>query len=193
MSKVPIGRGRGNSPESATSMPRRLDAAGTVQAVVNKALKISADKMGLRDIKLLIARLKAGDPVACSYCHYNIAKELGEVLGSLDDNIRAVYAYDFDDNLTDINCVDNVSSFPLIHMLIRADRNTKALNALTESIDRALVHHQRSLLGLEELQHVLDIQVVDDEDIRNRTGYAALLRSIYRPPIEVWRSSGEAR
>ena len=189
MSKIPINReGKGNNGEPAASLPRRLDTVSTVQSVVNKALKTSTDKMGLRDTKALIACIKEGDPVACSYCHYNIAKELGEVLGCLDNNIKAVYAYDYDDNLADINCSENTSPFSLIHMIIWVGRKTKALTALIEAMDRALVQHQRRLLGLSDIEHLLDVQVIDDEDVKTRTGYAALLRSIYQPPMQVWRS-----
>ncbi|MFA5078940.1 MAG: hypothetical protein WC541_05585 [Dehalococcoidia bacterium] len=189
MSMIPIRRGsKGNRTGTTGSLPRRLDIADLVHSIVNKALKTSTEKMGLRDIKALIQCIKTGDPVACSYCHYNIAKELGEVLGGLDSDVKAVYAYDFDDNLTDINCAEKASPFSPIHMIIWAGRKTKALSALVESIDRALVQHQRRLLDLSSLEHILDIQFIDDEDVRARTGYAALLKSIYQPPIEVWRS-----
>jgi hypothetical protein len=43
------------------------------------------------------------------------------------------------------------------------------------------------MLGLVNLEHVLDVQVIDDEDVRDRRGYGALLKSIYQPPIQVWR------
>jgi len=189
LSKIPIGRERrGDNEELSSPLARRLDPESTVESIVNKALKTSVNKMGLRDVKALIACIKQGDPRACSYCHYNIAKELGEALGCLDDNIKAVYAYDYDDNLSDANCAENTLPFSLIHMIIWAGRKTKALKALIEAVDRALVRNQRRLLGISELEHMLDIQIVDDEDVKTRTGYAALLKSIYQPPIEVWRS-----
>jgi hypothetical protein len=190
LSKIPIKQqGKAKNVEPATSLPGRLDPASTVDSIVNKALRTSVKKMALSDVKALIACIKEGDPVACSYCHYFIAKELGEILGGLDNNIRAVYAYDYDDNLSHENCSENRLPFSLIHMIIWAGRKTKALNALIEAMDRALVQHHRYLLGLSDLQHVLDIQVIDDEDVKARTGYAALLKSIYQPPIEIWRSS----
>jgi hypothetical protein len=190
MSKIPINQERkGNNEEPATSSARRLDTVGTIESVLNKALKASAKKMALRDVKALIACIKEGDPVACSYCHYNVAKELGEVMGRMDSNIRAVYAYNFDDNLSDENYPQNALPFSLVHMIIWAGRKTKALGALIEALDRALVIKHRDLFGRSDLEHALDIQVIDDEDVKARTGYAALLKSIYQPPIEVWRGS----
>jgi len=190
MSKITISQERkGNNEEPATSSARRLDTTSTIESVLNKALKASAKKMALRDVKALIACIKEGDPVACSYCHYHVAKELGEVMGRMDNNIRAVYAYNFDDNLSDENYPQNALPFSLIHMIVWAGRKTKALKALIEALDRALVIKHRNLFGRSDLEHALDIQVIDDEDVKTRTGYAALLKSIYQPPIEVWRGS----
>jgi len=33
---------------------------------------------------------------------------------------------------------------------------------------------------------VLDVQVVDDGDVKNRTAYGALLSSLFQRPIKVW-------
>ena len=188
MNKIPIQKqGNGYNEELATSLPRRLDPVSTVESVVTKALKTSANKMGLGDVKALIARMKEANSVAFNYYNYNIAKELGEVLGSWDKNIRAVYAHDYEGATPEEACFENASPFSLIHMIIWPERKTKALDALVETIDRAMVQHHRHMLGLIKLEHVLDVQVIDDEDARNRTGYAALLKSIYQPPIQVWR------
>ena len=181
-------QGKEHNIKLAASLPRRLDPVSTVESVVTKALKTSANKMGLGDVKALIARMKEADSVAFDYYNYNIAKELGEVLGSWDKNIRAVYAHDYEGATPEEACFENASPFSLIHMIIWTERKTKALDALVETIDRAMVQHHRHMLGLIKLEHVLDVQVIDDEDVRNRTGYGALLKSIYQPPIQVWRS-----
>jgi len=193
LNKIPVQeQGKGHNGELAVSLPRRLDSVSTVESVVTKALKTSANKMGLGNVKALIARMKEGDSVAFNYYNYNIAKQLGEVLGSWDKNIRAVYAYDYDDDATSEEvCFGNASPFSLVHIIIWAERKTKALNALVETIDRAMVQHHRHMLGRINLEYVLDVQVIDDEDVRNRTGYGALLQSIYHPPIQVWCSGLE--
>ena len=189
MNKIPVKKQRkGHNGELPASLPRRLDPVSMVESVVTRALKTSANKMGLRDVKALIARMKEADSVAFNYYNYNIAKELGEVLGFWDKNIRAVYAHDYDAATPEETCFENASPFSLVHMIIWAEHKTKALNALLETIDRAMVQHHRHMLGRIKLEHVLDVQVVDDEDVRNRTGYGALLQSIYQPPIQVWCS-----
>ena len=189
MNKIPVQKqGKGHNGELAVSLPHRLDPVSTVESVVTKALKTSANKMGLGNVKALIALMKEGDSVAFNYYNYNIAKQLGEVLGSWDKNIRAVYAHDYDDATPEEACFENASPFSLVHMIIWAEHKTKALDALVETIDRAMVQHHRHMLGRINLEHVLDVQLIDDEDVRNRTGYAVLLKSIYQPPIQVWHS-----
>ena len=186
MNKISVKeQGKERNIELAASLPRRLDPVSTVESVVTKALKTSANKMGLGDVKALIARMKEADSVAFDYYNYNIAKELGEVLGLWDKNIRAVYAHD----------CDSATPFPLVHMIIWAEHNTKALNALVETIDRAMVQQHRHMLGRIKLEYVLDVQVVDDKDMRNRTGYGALLKSlpISEPPIQVWSSGPDTQ
>ena len=174
------------------STPHKLDPVSTVESVVAKALKTSANKIGLGDVKALISRMKGGDPLAFNYYNYNIAKQLAEVLGSWDKDIRAVYAHDYEGATPEEICFEDASAFSLVHMIIWAERKTKALDALIETIDRVMVQHHRHILSLNKLEHVLDAQVIDDEDVRKRTGYAALLKSIYQPPIHVWHSAALA-
>jgi len=69
--------------------------------------------MRLGNVQAFIDCIKKGDPMACSYCHYNIAKELGRVLGLWDKDIKAVYAYGYDDNTTDEECYEDISSSSL--------------------------------------------------------------------------------
>lgn len=188
MNKVSVEKQRqGYKEELVTSLPHLLDPASTVESIVTTALKASAQKMGLDDIAVFVTRLKQCDPVAFNYYCHNIAKELGEVLGSWSKNIKVVYTCSYDEAAED--CLEKLSTFSPVHMIIWAKQKNQALNALIETMDGAMVKHHRHLLGLDKLEHMLDAQVVDDEDVKNRTGYAALLKSIYQPPIEVWRSS----
>jgi hypothetical protein len=42
------------------------------------------------------------------------------------------------------------------------------------------------MIGPRRLGHVLDVQVIDDEDVESRRGIAALLFSLYNRPIRLW-------
>ncbi|MDD5704102.1 MAG: hypothetical protein PHU23_18880 [Dehalococcoidales bacterium] len=175
--------------EPATSTPDRFDPVNTVEKVITEALKTSAVKMGFNSTKALIACLKEGNCTAFNYYHYNIAKELGRVLGSWDKNIRAVYTHVFDGATPEEACNESESPFCPVYMIVWSERKTKALDALVELLDRSIAQYQREILGIVNLERVLDVQLVDDDDVKNRTGYAALIKSIYQPPIAVWTNN----
>ncbi len=181
---------KANKGEPAVSAPRLLDPVSTVEYIVTKALTSSAQKMGLGDTEALVTCLRNCDCAAVSYYCHDVARELGEVLGAWSKNVRAVYACRCDDNTSGECCLGgNTATMDLIHMIIWAEKKSKALNALIDALDSAMVQEHRRLLGRHQLKQVLDAQVVDDEDVRNRTGYAVLLGSIHQPPIQVWRDS----
>jgi hypothetical protein len=54
------------------------------------------------------------------------------------------------------------------------------------ALDRALVKRYAELISEPGLVHLLDVQVVDDQDVEDCTGYGALLSSTYNRPIRVW-------
>lgn len=191
MKKVPAEKEmkvhKGEPPASAS---RLLDPVSTVDYVVTTALASSAQKMGVDNIDALVTCLRKCDCAAVSYYCYDVAKELGEVLGSWSKNVRAVYACKCDDGTSGECCLGgNTASLSLIHMIIWAEKKNKALNALIDALDSAMVQQHKRLLGHSQLRQVLDAQVIDDEDVKNRTGYAVLLTSIHQPPIRVWRNS----
>ena len=55
-----------------------------------------------------------------------------------------------------------------------------------EALDRALVKRYADMIGPSQLAHLLDIQVVDDEDVEKRIGYGAMLSSLHNQPIQIW-------
>jgi hypothetical protein len=73
-----------------------------------------------------------------------------------------------------------------LHLLVWVERKTDALSALVESLDRAMAQSLANMVGTSVDAHVLDVQVVDDGDVKNRTAYGALLSSLFQQPIKVW-------
>lgn len=182
------------SPDQATSrvevelsVPklRMPDAASTVAVALADALEFCAQKMGLAGRPAAVDHLRQGDSSACRYCHYSIAKHMGESLGALDKNIKAVYVIDYDATPEDV-CFGEERQTSLIHLIVWAERKTGALNSLVEALDRALVERYKDVIGTRQLAHLLDVQVVDDADVRNRIGYGAMLSSLHQRPIQIW-------
>jgi hypothetical protein len=161
------------------------DAASMAEAALAKALKFCAQKMGLDSHQAVVDRLRQGDSTACSYCHYSLAKQVAESLGTLDENVKAVYVCDYDATPEDL-CFGEATQAPLVHLVVWARRKTGALNSLVAALDRASVQSYADLIGMRQLTHLLDVQVIDDADVENRVGYGAMLSSIHHRPIQVW-------
>ena len=161
------------------------DASSTAESIVKEAVEFCAAKMRLGDYQMVVEKLGRGDKSATSYCHYSIAKQVGESLGALDPTVQAVYIVDYDATSDDI-CFGTDRGIEPVHVIIQVERKTKALEALVEALDRALVRTYANLLSLQDLEHILDAQLVDGEDIKKRVGYGAMLSSLYRKPLQVW-------
>ena len=169
-----------------TTPPLHLpNATSTAEDVLNKAMEFCARKMGLASPQKAIARLQQGDHNACEYCQYSIAEQVGAALGALDENIKAVYLFECEATPEDF-CFSETVGPPLVHLLVWAHRKTEALKSLVSMLDRALAASYAELIGPSQLQHLLDVQIIDDEDVEKRIGYAALLYSLYHRPLKVW-------
>jgi len=164
---------------------RLPDSESTAEIVISQALRFCAQKMGLANHQVAAERLQQGDRNACKYCHYSVAKQVAESLGALDRKIKAVYVADYDATPQDI-CFSEGAQAPLIHLIVWAERRTGALESLVTALDRALIQRYTEVIGTRHLAHLLDVQIVDDDDVRNRVGYGAMLSSLHNRPIRIW-------
>jgi len=160
------------------------DASSTAAVILSQAMEYCAQKMGLQSTQAAIEQVKQGDTMACGYCHYSAAQQVADALGMLDSNVQAAYMFEYDATPEDV-CMGEAKIIPL-HLLVWVKRKTDALSALVESLDRAMAQSLANMLGTSADAHVLDVQIVDDSDVKNRTAYGALLSSLFQRPIKVW-------
>jgi hypothetical protein len=120
------------------------------------------------------------------YCRHGIACEIAAAIGALDDRVRAVYTLDYDATPEDMCFGETARTTSLIHLIVWTRRKTAALDALTTALDRALVEVYGDLVGASGLATLLDVQVMDDFDVKSRSGYGALLASAHNLPMQVW-------
>ncbi len=172
--------------ESKTPQWSFPDAASTAESIITRSMEFCAKKMRLENTHAVLEHLRVRNATACSYCQYSIAKQVGDSLGALDENVKAVYVLDYDATPEDI-CFATTKSSVLIHLIVWAERKTSALDALVAALDRALTQDYGKLLDMEQLEHLLDVQVVDDADVEGRIGYGAMLSSLHQRPIQIWK------
>jgi len=171
--------------EFALSPQQVLDADGMAKSALDKALRFCAQKMKLDDYHIAVLLLQQQNDTAYGYFHYDLAAHIAGYLGTLDGEIKAVYLYDYDATPED-TCFGETAVSPLLHLIVWAQRKTVALNSLAEALDRALVQNYAELIGAPQLAHLLDVQAVDDADVKNRVGYGTLFSSLHYRPIQVW-------
>ena len=172
-------------PIELTAIPL-LDAAGIAEVIMHQALGFCAEKMGLQDKAQVLHRLRQGERTACSYWHYALAQQVAEQMGTWDKDMQAAYVCTYDATPQDACFCDQESPYP-VHMIVWAQRKTAALQALVETVEHSLLQCCAEIVDSPQQAHVLDIQVVDDNEVQNRLGYGAMLSSIHNRPIQVWQ------
>jgi hypothetical protein len=161
------------------------DTREAADAALAAALGFCAQKMGLKGDEAVLRRLQTGDPETRGYFEYGLSKNLAEHISALDKEVEAVYLYQ--DEATPEDDAFGQAKPSLIHLIVWAQRKTSALSSLIAALERAMSQRYTELLGLPELTHLLDIQVVDDTEVKTRVGYGALLDSLYHRPLPVWK------
>jgi hypothetical protein len=172
--------------EPQFAAPSLSDVSSLAEAVLAQALEFCAQKMGLSTRQAAIHLLRQGDTSACQYWRFGLARQVAQHLGAWDEDVKAVYTCDYDATPQDL-CFSEAGPASLVHLIVWAQRKTAALNALADSMDSALVECCAEELDAPNLAHLLDVQVIDDADVKNRLGYGAMLSSLHNRPIQVWQ------
>jgi hypothetical protein len=166
----------------------RFDNA-IVTNMVEEALEFCAEKAGLKDREQARAVLLTGDCCVCEYLRYALAQRMAEYLGSVDDTIQAVYTYEPEyATSVDEAIPARPSLSPGFNLIARVSRKSAALSSVAASMRSALAEEYRQLgcPKANALCSELDVRAVDEDEVERRTGYGALINSLYVRPIEVW-------
>ena len=175
------------APRAAASAPLKLsDADSIAERIVHKAVSFCAEKMIVDGAEAALDRIRGGDRVACDYYVYGLARHVAESLGALDGHAKAAYTLEYEATPDDACFAETQPGAPLVHLIIWTERKTAAFHALVGALDCALVRALAALFGRDPQQSVLDVQVVDDQDVANRTSYGALFHAIHHRPLQVW-------
>jgi hypothetical protein len=166
----------------------RFDNA-IVKDMMEEALTLCAVRAGLKDKEQAKDVLLTGDCSVCEYLRYGLTQKMAEYLGSVDDTIRAIYTYE-PEYATGVDgaILDQPSLSPGFNLIARVNRKSAALSSVVGSMRAAMAKEHRRLgcPKANALCSELDVRVVDEDEVENRTGYGALIDSFYVRPIEVW-------
>jgi hypothetical protein len=163
------------------------DVNTMAQAALERALSYTASQMDFADVEFAVGHIIQGNQAACERFQYGLAKEVAQYLHAYDQSVRSVHLYDCD--ATPEDTIFNLQpQNSLVHLIVRTDRKSSALSALIQAFDRALALWYGERLATPQISYVLDVQLVDEDEVRSRTGYGALLTSINLKPTLVWES-----
>jgi hypothetical protein len=159
-------------PSEVANLEFALPNAGSAaDAILAAALGSSAQKMQVG--------------TARDYFQYGVAAQVGELLGGLDDEVQSVYLYDDEATSDDVALGEVAPS--LVHLIVLASRKTSALESLIVGLGRAVAQSYGRLFDKPQLQHVLDVQVMDTSELEARVGLGALMSSLHHRPSQVWK------
>lgn len=160
-----------------------------VADMIEEALTFSAAKTRTGTKEKALDRVLQGDCSVCEYMRYGLAKGIAQYLGSIDDTVKAVYVYE-PEYATDEEMVGLSFS---INLLAWVQRESAALNSIVAGLDAALMEERKRLLCPDATAECfsLDVKVADDDEVRRRRGYGALVNSIFVRPTKVWGRSDE--
>ncbi len=171
--------------EFAVSPVGPPDVARIAEKILAEALEFCAVKMQIESADAVVDRMQC-DTGTCSCFRYGLAKYAAECLGTLDDDIKTVYLYEYEATPEDL-CFGEIEPASLIHLITWVTRKTSALTALISAVDRSLAGACADRMGVSGLCHILDVQVIDDADVNRGVGYGGLLRSLHLRPLEIWK------
>jgi len=174
--------------EAGTASLRIPDASSAAEAALDVALHYCCDKLGAGSIDTVKESLRQGDSTSRGYFNFSLAHAVAEYLGAFDRDVTSVYLFDYDATPEDL-CFGEAVCNLLLHLIVRVNRPTAAFQSLVEALDGALIRRYAGVMGMDEPAHLLDVQVVEEEDVRLRNGYGALLSSVHHRPIQVWGRS----
>jgi hypothetical protein len=173
-------------PSEVANLEFALPNAGSAaDAILAAALGSSAQKMQVGSSDAALKLLKRGDRTARDYFQYGVAAQVGELLGGLDDEVQSVYLYDDEATSDDVALGEVAPS--LVHLIVLASRKTSALESLIVGLGRAVAQSYGRLFDKPQLQHVLDVQVMDTSELEARVGLGALMSSLHHRPSQVWK------
>jgi hypothetical protein len=146
------------------------DLTGAAERVFDRALKVCATKMGLRDAHAAAAQVRQGNVTARIHCCAGIARQIAEALGSEERNIRAIYAPDDDVPLEALCEGEGTQHRSSVDLFVWTRHKTAKLDALVAAWDRALVKACQSMIGSQGQTSLLSVYVMDDAHIEQHFG-----------------------
>jgi len=164
-----------------------IELRNASQNLLARATDFCAQKARLSGPPAVAVALRQGNRGAHDYFRYALAKEVGAFLGSVSPSVKAVYLVEsetlpgeYEEELT--------SPSVGLSAIAWTDNGKDTLRPVVDALCEELLRQYKALLGpsFSGLHSFLTVELVDDQDVDERTGLAALITSIHNPATKIW-------
>lgn len=159
------------------------------RALAETAAQLNLERTGLKHA------VGQGDCFECEFLRQHLAHHIALYLADVDPELRAVYRYDptfaFGEE-------DRERSMPsesaAINLLAWTGKLTAALSGEISALQDGFNRARLDWICPKALEwcYALEVVVVDDAQVAARSGYAALIDSLWVRPTRVWSRVGES-
>jgi hypothetical protein len=156
-------------------VPLSVDGAG----LVDRALGYVARRLGTGDSGRALLKVRQGDLEAYLYFRYALAKETSRDIAAIAGGIEKALIF----------LENRCEEFPgePVRLGLVVARKTAAMQSLVEAVCEAVSREAADRVpGLRAFGEFLSVELLDAEALRAGRGLAAMVSSIYEPPITVW-------
>ena len=119
---------------------------------------------------------------------YGLADGVGRVIGEYDVNVLEIYLFEPCAN-PDFQSGEEMPIDGTINLILVVSSSTAGLEAFIASLDRSLTQSLKELPLpiLARYDSVLNAILITKKDLELGKGHAALVTSIFTPPLKVWQ------
>jgi hypothetical protein len=163
-----------------------INIKDTAEEIINQSINEARKKTSRfnqdKDLSILLH-----DKVFTDQFHYSLAENIAGEISKKDESIESVYLFDPSAN-PGLESGEYLPIDPCLHLLLVVDKISAGLDAFLAAYDRAITEAINKIPSpiYSEIQSFMDVILITNQDIESRKGYAALISSIYSPPLRVW-------
>ena len=119
---------------------------------------------------------------------HGLASGVANALSANDPHVEAIYTYDPSAN-PDSELGNDLPVDATVHLLVKVQSPSPALEAFIAALDRALTAELKGLPSpkFAQRESILDVNLITEKDIEQGRGYAVILSSMFAPPLKVWQ------
>jgi len=119
---------------------------------------------------------------------HGLASGVANALSANDPHVEVVYTYEPSAN-PDSELGNDLPVDATVHLLVKVQSPSLALEAFIAALDRALTAELKGLPSpkFAQRESILDVNLITEKDIEEGRGYAVILSSLFAPPLKIWQ------